>query len=90
MIVDGFQMDAHYDSWSKRWNWDIKASYSDMKMEFSVGDEDIQDIVRYNFEMFGDMIKEELTERFIGMWDKDEFTDDEKKIFLELLGRVIE
>ena len=57
MIVDRFQMDAHYDSWRKRWDWDIKASYSDMKMEFSVGDEDIQDTVRYNFEMFEEMMK---------------------------------
>ena len=90
MTVDEFEMDWHSSIYRKRGGeWDIKARDGDMKIEFSVYDEDVQEAVKDNFTDFADTVEQELTERAENAWDLGEISDEEKAIFLRILGKVV-
>ena len=91
MTVDEFEMDPHY-SWRKKneTEWYVKASDGGMKVEFSVYDEYIQETFRENFDYFSESVEQELTQRVENDWDEGLLSDEEKSIFLKILGKVIE
>ena len=90
MTCDEFEMDPH-SSWRKKneTEWNIKAADGMMKVEFSVYDEYIQEVVKDNFEYFMKTVETELTERIENEWDEGLLTDEEKSVFLRILGRLI-
>lgn len=90
MTADEFEMDCHYIIYSKTHEWDVKVRDGDMKIEFSVYDEYIQEVVKDNFEYFTETIEKELTERAESDWDNGLLTDEEKSVFLRILKKVIE
>ena len=90
MTVDEFEMDPHYHLYRKNEiEWDVKARDGDIRIEFPVYDEYVQQIVKDNFEHFGETVQTELTERVESDWDNGEITDAEKAVFLRILGKVI-
>ena len=90
MTVDEFEMDPHYHLYRKNEiEWDIKARDGDIKIEFSVYDENIQEAVKDNFENFFETVEQELNERVENMCDLGEISDEEKELFLRILGKVI-
>ena len=89
MTADEFSMDPHYASFYKETVWDVTARDGDIKMELRVYDEDVQQIVKDNFEYFAKTVQTELTERIVSDWDNGKITDAEKAVFLEILGRLI-
>ena len=90
MTVDEFEMDPHYHLYRKNEiEWDVKARDGDVKIEFSVYDENIQEAVKDNFENFFETVEQELTERVENMCDLGEISDAEKRVFLVILGKVI-
>lgn len=89
MTADEFEMDCHYSSYLQNHEWEVKVRDCDMKIEFSVDDEYIQDAVKDNFEYFTETIEKELTERAESDWDNSLLTDEEKSKFLEILRRIL-
>ena len=89
MTADEFEMDCHYEIYSQTDIWEVSVRDGDMKSEFSVYDEDIQEAVRENFEYFTETIEKELTERAESDWDNSLLTDEEKSKFLEILRRIL-
>ena len=91
MTVDEFEMDPHYHLYRKNEiEWDIKACDGNIKIEFPVYDEYVQEVVKDNFEYFTETIEKELTERVESEYDEGLLTDAEKAIFLRILGRLME
>ena len=90
MTCDEFEMDPH-SSWRRKneTEWEFKVADGGMKAEFSVYDEYIQEAVKDNFDFFTETIEKELTERVESEWDEGLLTDEEKSIFLRVLGRLI-
>ena len=90
MTVDEFEMDPHYHLYRKNEiEWDVKARDGDIRIEFSVYDENIQEAVKDNFENFFETVEQELGERVENMCDLGEISDEEKELFLRILGKVI-
>ena len=91
MTADEFEMDLHYHHFrsGSEGIWDIKARDGDIKIELSVYDENIQEAVKDNFETFSETVEEKLTDRVENMCDLGEISDEEKEIFLRILGKVI-
>ena len=91
MTVDEFEMDPHYHLYRKNEiEWDVKARDGDIRIEFSVYDEYIQETCRENFDYFSESVEQELTQRVENDWDEGLLSDEEKSIFLKILGKVIE
>ena len=90
MTMDEFEMDPHYHLYRKNEiEWDIKARDGDIKIEFSVFDENIQETVKDNFENFTETVEQELTERIENEWDLGRISDEEKLVFLRVLGVIL-
>lgn len=90
MTCDEFEMDPHF-SWRKKneTEWFFKVADGGMKAEFSVYDEYIQEAVVDNFDHFAETVEKELTQRVENDWDVGLITDEEKSIFLRILGRLL-
>jgi len=90
MTCDEFEMDPH-TSWRKKneVEWDIKAADGGMSVEFSVYDEYVQETVKDNFEYFEETVEQELTERVENEWDLGNVSDEEKLVFLRILGVIL-
>ncbi len=89
MTADEFSMDSHFYYRGHEKEWDISVRNGDMKVEFSVYDEMIQEVVKDNFEDFSDTFKEELLERIDNKWDNSEITDEERDILLRLIEAIL-
>ena len=90
MTMDEFEMDPHSRPYFRNEiEWDIKARDGDIKIEFSVYDENIQETVKDNFDSFSDTIKKELIERIECAWDNGEISDEDKAAFIRILEKVI-
>jgi len=90
MTVDEFEMDPHYHLYRKNEiEWDIKARDGDIKIEFSVYDENIQEAVKDNFDSFSETVVKELTDRLASKWDNGDISDEDKDAFIRILGKVI-
>jgi len=90
MTVDEFEMDPHYHLYRKNEiEWDIKARDGDIKIEFSVYDENIQEAVKDNFDSFSETVVRELTERIESKWDNGEISDEDKAAFIRILEKVV-
>ncbi len=92
MTCDEFEMDLHYRHFrsGSEGIWDIKARDGDVKIELSVYDEVVQEVVHDNFDFFAETIEKELTTRIENDWDQGLLTDEEKFVFLRILGKVLE
>lgn len=90
MTVDEFEMDPHYHLYRKNEiEWDVKARDGDIKIEFSVYDENVQEVVRDNFEYFFDTAAKEIADRVLNLWDEGKITDREKQGFIDILRMVM-
>ena len=90
MTADEFEMDCHYShSYRNFKEWEISVRDGGMKAEFSVDDEDIQEVVKDNFEDFSDTFKEEFIQRVENKWDNSEITDEEKDTLLRLIEVIL-
>ena len=90
MTADEFEMDWHSSCYRKRGGeWDIKTRDGDMKIEFSVYDEDIQETLKDNFDSFIDTAGKEFANRVLNLWDDSRITDEQKQTFLDVLRMVI-
>ena len=90
MTMDEFEMDPHYHLYRKNEiEWDVKARDGDIKIEFSVYNDAVQETVKDNFDSFSDTIKKELIERIECAWDNSEISDEDKAAFIRILGKVI-
>lgn len=90
MTMDEFEMDPHSRPYFRNEiEWDIKARDGDIKIEFSVYDENIQETVKDNFDSFSETVVRELTERIESKWDNGEISDEDKAAFIRILGKVI-
>ena len=91
MTCDEFEMDLHYRHFrtGSEGIWDIKARDGDVKIELSVYDEAVQEVVKDNFDYFSDTFKEELIERVENKWDNSEITDVEKDTLLRLIEVIL-
>jgi hypothetical protein len=90
MTMDEFEMDPHSRPYFRNEiEWDIKARDGDIKIEFSVYDENIQEAVKDNFDSFSETVVRELTERIESKWDNGEISDEDKAAFIRILGKVI-
>ena len=90
MTVDDLTVDVHYNHWRAKREWDMEISYGDLKTEFSVEDDDIQNMITENFDYIEDTVAGILTGRIYDLWDKEKITDSERAVFLEILRKVIE
>ena len=91
MTTDEFEMDLHYRHFRSGFEgiWDIKARDGDVRIELSVYDEAVQEVLKDNFDEFSDTFKEELIERVESKWDNSEITDEEKDILLRLIEVIL-
>ena len=90
MTVDEFEMEWHTSCYRRcGGEWDIKARDGSMKIELSVYDDDVQEVVKDNFPNFADTVEKELTDRAENAWDLGEISDEEKAVFIRILGKVI-
>lgn len=90
MTVDEFEMDPHSHLYRKNEiEWDVKARDGDIKIEFSVYDENIQEAVKDNFDSFSETVVRELTERIESKWDNGEISDEDKAAFIRILEKVV-
>ena len=90
MTVDEFEMDPHYHLYRKNEiEWDVKARDGDIKIEFSVYDENVQEVVRDNFEYFFETASKEITDRVLNLWAEGKITDREKQGFIDILRMVM-
>ena len=91
MTADEFEMDLHYRHFrsGSEGIWDINARDGDVKIELSVYDEAVQEVVKDNFDEFSDTFKEELIERVESKWDNSEITDEERDTLLRLIEVIL-
>ena len=89
MTCDEFEMHGGYSSWRQRMLWLIKARDGDMKIEMKVDDDVMQECIQHNFENISETVEQGLGERVENMCDLGEISDEEKEIFLKILGKVI-
>ena len=90
MTADEFEMDCHYShSYRNFKEWDISVRDGGMKAEFSVDDEDIQEVVKDNFESFSDTFKEKLLDRIDDKWDRGEISDAERDTLLRVIEVIL-
>ena len=90
MTCDEFSMESHTHLYHRNEiEWDIKARDGSVRIEFSVYNDVVQEVVKDNFENFSDTLKDELTDRVVNAWDLGEITDAEKAVFLTILGKVM-
>ena len=90
MTMDDFEMDPHYHLYRKNEiEWFIKARDGDIRLEFSVFDENVQEVVKDNFDHFAETVEKELTERVESDWDNSLISDEEKDVFLRVLGVIL-
>lgn len=92
MTADEFEMDLYYRPFrtGSKGIWDIKARDGEVKIELSVYDEAVQEVVKDNFDFFTETIEKELTTRIENDWDQGLLTDEEKFVFLRILRKVLE
>ena len=92
MTADEFEMDLHYRHFRSNSEgiWDIAARDGDVKIGISVYDEDVQEVVKDNFENFSETIEKELLSRLDSLWDQDMITDEERRVFTKILEAVTE
>ena len=90
MTADEFEMDWHSSIYSKRGGeWDIKARDGDIKVEFTVYDEAVQEAVKDNFEYIADTIRNEILCRIDSAWDEGKITDEERDTIARILEEVV-
>ena len=90
MTADEFEMDWHSFCYRKRGGeWDIKVRDGDMKIEFSVYDEYIQEALKDNWDYISDMAAKEIADRVLNLWDEGKLTDQQKQTFIDILRMVI-
>lgn len=89
MTMDEFEMDPHSRPYYREIEWDITARDGDIKIEFSVYDEAVQEVVKDSFDYFSDTFKEELIERVESRWDNSEITDEERDTLLRLIEVIL-
>ena len=90
MTMDEFEMDPHSRPYFKNEiEWDIKARDGDIKIEFSVYDEGVQEVIADNFDSFSETVVKKLTERIESKWDNGEISDEDKAAFIRILEKVV-
>ena len=90
MTCDEFEMDWHSSCYRKRGGeWDVKARDGDIKIEFSVYDDAMQECIADNFDYLIDTVGKEITDRVFNMNDLGQITDEEMKIFNKIMLMVI-
>ena len=91
MTCGEFEMDPHDCIYrNHEIEWHIKVRDGDIKIEFSVYDECIQDAIKDNFDYVIDTVGKEITERVFSMNDLGQITDEEKAVFNKIMMMVIE
>ena len=92
MTADRFEMDLHFLHYHGRdpeGEWTVSFADGDVKVEFDVYDEYVQQVIKDNFDYFTDTLKNELLCRIDTAWDKDLITDEERDTFARILEKVV-
>ena len=92
MTADRFEMEPHNTHFGVEiieTEWTVSFADGDVKVEFDVYDEYIQEVVKDNFDYFTDTLKHEPLCRIDTAWDKDLITDEERDTFARILGKVV-
>lgn len=88
MTMGEFEMDAHH-KYGGKVEWDINARDGDMRIEFTVYDDAVQDVIRDNFDDLEDTIKQILKDRLEDKWDKEIITGADKDAFIRILEAIL-
>ena len=90
MTCDEFSMESHTHLYHRNEiEWDIKARDGSVRIEFSVYNDVIQEVVKDNFEDFSVTVSDEITERVECAWDNGEISGAEKEMFIRILKKVM-
>lgn len=87
MTADEFNMASH--TFMGDHEWRIKVRDGDLKIEFDVYDEYIQEVIKNNFDYFIDTAGKEFADRVLNLWDESKITDKQKQTFIDILRMVI-
>ena len=87
MTADEFDMALHTFMGNQEWR--IKVRDGDLKIQFDVYDEYIQEVVKNNFDDFIDTAAKEIADRVLNLWDEGKLTDQQKQTFIDILRMVI-
>ena len=88
MTMSEFEMDAHR-KYGGKVEWDINARDGDMRIEFTVHDDDVQQIIKDDFDDISDTVKKEILDRIDVLWNQDIVSDADKDTFIRILEAIL-
>ena len=89
MTVDEFEMDPSYSGYHHEMVWKISMRDCNIKTEFKVDDDVMQECIANNFDYISDTAAKEIADRVLNLWDESKITDEQKQNFLDVLRMVI-
>ena len=87
-MIDEFTMTPHYISYHQRVEWEITAKEGNTLINFTTYNGCIEKAVIANFDRLEDPITDQVLSRVNNLWDHDLITDEEKRIFEKVFGKV--
>ena len=87
MTADEFEMEPR--TFLGDHEWRIRMRDGDVKIQFDVCDEDLQESLKENWDYISDTAAKEITDRVLNLWDDSRITDEQKQNFLDILRMVI-
>ena len=87
MTADEFDMKRH--SFLGAGEWRIKIRDCDIIVQADVYDDAVQECIEENFDYIVETVNKKLIERVKNSWDNGDITDEEKDVFLRILGEVL-
>ena len=87
MTCDEFEMEPHTFLGDREWRFKVRDG--DLKIQFDVYDDSLQECLKDNYDYIVDGIAAEITDRVNCMCDDGEITEEQKQIFNAVMLKVI-
>ena len=87
MTADEFDMEPHTFMGGHEWRFKVRDG--DLKIQFDVYDDSLQECLKDNYDYIVDGIAAEITDRVNCMCDDGEITEEQRQIFNAVMLKVI-